>query len=54
MNMTPRDFAKRAMKHIRELTNGMSEEEYDNCLEQLSLEIEEERQQFCWEPDVEE
>lgn len=42
------------MKHIRELTLGMSEEEYDNSLEQFSLEIEEERQQFCWEPDVEE
>lgn len=52
--MTSRDFVKKAMKHIRELTNGMSEAEYDSCLEQLSFEIEEERQQLDWESDTEE
>ncbi|WP_424037741.1 hypothetical protein [Porphyromonas endodontalis] len=41
------------MKHIRELTNGMSEAEYDSCLEQLSFEIEEERQKLNWSPCIE-
>ena len=41
------------MKHIRELTNGMSEAEYDSCLEQLSFEIKEERQQLNWSPFIE-
>lgn len=41
------------MGYIKELTEGMSEAEYDNCLEQLSFEIEEERQQLSWSPDIE-
>jgi hypothetical protein len=53
MNMTPREFVKRAMEHIKELTEGLSEAEYDNCLEQLSFEIEEERQKLNWSPDIE-
>lgn len=53
MNMTPREFVKREMKHIKELTEGLSETEYDTCLEQLSFEIEEERQQLNWSPDIE-
>ena len=31
----------------------MSEIEYDNCLEQLSFEIEDERQQLNWSTDEE-
>lgn len=53
MNMTPRDFVKRTMEHIKELTEGLSETEYDTCLEQLSFEIEEERQKLNWSPDFE-
>ena len=53
MNMTSREFVKRTMEHIKELTEGLSETEYDNCLEQLSFEIEEERQQLNWSPDIE-
>jgi len=53
MNMTSREFVQRAMTHIGELTQGMSETEYDNCLEQLSFEIEEERQQLNWSPEIE-
>lgn len=41
------------MKHIRELTNGMSEAEYDSCLEQLSFEIKEECQKLNWSPCIE-
>ena len=52
MNMTPREFVKREMEHIKELTEGLSEMEYDTCLEQLSFEIEEERQQLNWSPDI--
>lgn len=51
--MTSRDFVKRAMEHIRELGKELSEQEYDNCLEQLSFEIEEERQKLNWSPDIE-
>ncbi len=54
MNMTPREFVKRVMEHIWELTNGLSDTEYDNCLEQLSFEIEEERQNLHWLLDIEE
>ena len=36
------------MDHLHTLTKGMGEEEYDNCLEQLSFEIEDERQQLNW------
>lgn len=53
MNMTPREFVKRAMEHIKELTEGLSEAEYDNSLEQLSFEIEDERQKLNWSPDIE-
>ena len=53
MNMTSREFVKRTMEHIKELTEGLSETEYDNCLEQLSFEIEEERQQLNGSPDIE-
>lgn len=53
MNMTPREFVKRTMEHIKELTEGLSEAEYDNCLEQLSFEIEEEHQKLNWSPDIE-
>ena len=53
MNMTSREFVKRTMEHIKELTEGLSETEYDNCLEQLSFEIEEERQQLNWSLDIE-
>lgn len=53
MNMTPRDFVKRTMEHIKELTEGLNETEYDTCLEQLSFEIEEERQKLNWSPDFE-
>ena len=53
MNMTSREFVKHSMEHIKELTEGLSEMEYDTCLEQLSFEIEEERQQLNWSPDIE-
>lgn len=42
------------MEHIEELTESMSEAEYDNCLEQLSFEIEEERQRLNWSADMDE
>ena len=41
------------MEHIKKLTKDMSEIEYDNCLEQLSFEIEDERQQLNWSTDEE-
>lgn len=51
--MTPREFVKQMMDNIRKLTKDMSETEYDNCLEQLSFEIEDERQQLNWSPSEE-
>lgn len=51
--MTPREFVKQMMDHLHTLTKGMGEEEYNNCLEQLSFEIEDERQQLNWSIDEE-
>ena len=51
--MTSREFVKQMMEHIKKLTKDMSEIEYDNCLEQLSFEIEDERQQLNWSTDEE-
>lgn len=47
--MTAREFVKRTREHIKELTEGLSKEEYDNCLEQLSIEIEAERKVLSWQ-----
>lgn len=49
MNMTPRQFVKRAMEHIRELGKDMSNEDYSNSLEQLAYELETERQEVNWQ-----
>lgn len=49
MNMTPRQFVKRAMAHIRELGKEMSNEEYCDFLEDLSYELETEREDVSWQ-----
>lgn len=49
MNMTPRQFVKRAMEHIRELGREMSNEEYSTCLEILSYELDTELQEVNWQ-----
>ena len=49
MNMTPRQSVKRAMAHIRELGREMSNEEYSNFLEDLSYELETEREDVSWQ-----
>lgn len=42
------------MRHIREMTSTLSEEEYAEYLEQLIFELEDERQRCCWrEPEDE-
>lgn len=46
--MTARLFVNDVMRHIRELTSELSEEEYSEYLEQLIFEIEDERQRCCW------
>ena len=49
MNMTPKQFVKRAMEHIRELGREMSNEEYSTCLEILSYELDTELQEVNWQ-----
>lgn len=46
--MTPRQFVNDVMKYIREKTDTLAEQEYDNWLEQLSFEIEQERELLNW------
>lgn len=48
MNMTPKQFVKRAMENIRELGKEMSNEEYCDFLEDLSYELETEREDVSW------
>lgn len=47
--MTQRQFVKRAMEHIRELGKEMSNEEYCDFLEDLSYELETEREDVSWQ-----
>ncbi|MFQ7112484.1 hypothetical protein [Hallella bergensis] len=47
--MTPKQFVKRAMEHIRELGREMSNEEYCDFLEDLSYELETEREDVNWQ-----
>ena len=47
--MTPKQFVKRAMEHIRELGREMSNEEYSTCLEILSYELDTELQEVNWQ-----
>ena len=47
--MTQRQFVKRAMEHIRELGKEMSNEEYSDFLEDLSYELETEREDVSWQ-----
>ena len=49
MNMTPRQFVKRAMEHIRELGREMSNEEYSDFLEDLCYELETESEYVSWQ-----
>lgn len=49
MNMTPKQFVKRAMEHIRELDREMSNEEYSDFLEDLSYKLETEREDVSWQ-----
>lgn len=49
MNMTSREFVKRSMERIRELGKDMSNEDYSNSLEQLTYELETERQEVNWQ-----
>ena len=49
MDMTSREFVKRAMEYIRELSKDMSNEEYSISLEQLAYELENERQEVNWQ-----
>ena len=47
--MTPRQIVKRTMAHIRELGREMSNEEYSDFLEDLSYELETEREDVSWQ-----
>ena len=47
--MTQRQFVKRAMENIRELGREMSNEEYSDFLEDLSYELETEREDVSWQ-----
>lgn len=47
--MTQRQLVKRAMAHIRELGKEMSNEEYSGFLEDLSYELETEREDVSWQ-----
>lgn len=47
--MTPKQFVKRAMEHIREFGREMSNEEYSDFLEDLSYELETEREDVSWQ-----
>lgn len=49
MNMTQRQIVKRAMEHIREIGMEMSNEEYSGFLEDLSYELETEREDVSWQ-----
>lgn len=49
MNMTQRQLVKRAMEHIREIGREMSNEEYSDFLEDLSYELETEREDVSWQ-----
>lgn len=46
--MTPRQTVTELMQHIREVTSSLSEEGYAECLDQLIMELEDERQLCCW------
>lgn len=52
--MTPRQFVEAAMEQLRELGRSMDDETFCGCLEQLQMEIENERQLLSWRPDEEE
>lgn len=52
--MTPRQFVKEMMRHVREMTGTLSEEEYAEYLEQLIFELEDEHQKCCWAESEEE
>lgn len=47
--MKPRKFVDDVMQYIREMTSGLSEEQYSECLEQLIFKLEDERQLCNWE-----
>lgn len=49
INMTPRQIVKRTIAHIRELGREMSNEEYSDFLEDLSYELETEREDVSWQ-----
>ena len=46
--MTPRQFVQEEMGHLREVTDGFSPEEFNEFLQQVILELENERQLLCW------
>lgn len=46
--MTPRQFVQEEMDHLREVTDGFSPEEFNEFLQQVILELENERQLLCW------
>lgn len=46
--MTNREIVTGIMAHIREATKDLEEEQYAEVLESLWFEIEDERQQCCW------
>lgn len=52
--MTPRQFVKDVMEYIREQTQTLDREEYDDWLDQLAFELEEERQRLNWDMETEE
>lgn len=47
--MTPRQFVQEEMQHLREVTDGFTPEEFDEYLQQVILELENERQLLCWQ-----
>ena len=46
--MTPRQFVQEEMEYLREVTDGFSPEEFNEYLQQVILELENERQLLCW------
>lgn len=46
--MTPRQFVHDEMEHICEMTKSLTEEEYCDYLEQLILELTDEREKCLW------
>lgn len=52
--MTPRQFVKDEIQHIREMTNELSDAEYAWCLEELIIGLEDMLERCNWKVPEEE